>query len=361
MARCRLLLVLALASCAAPTRRQCELEPPELIARSQGLVFDGVAVAGEAAHRVYAWSEQGGLYVRDPQVRRLGERCRGGIDLLVVPARGLPAREPNMDGVWVACSRPDGDVVVYHGDQTTSVGNAGRDGRGVALAANDGVWVAFHQGAVGDYAIWLAKIGGEAKRISGAGMAAREPTLTAHGGHLYAGFASISLHGAPASQLFVSRDGMDAKQIAAPKVFSPTPRLTADDRGLVLGFRDRAKEGARSELRVARLDAQGQLAGPPLSVGRANDVGDPNLYGCGALVAALLPREYGGERYVGIHPLDGQLGALGNGHQLYESGRDFTLASGTCDPHGLQLFAADRAAPSKPGVEAIALRFHCAD
>ncbi|HEX5659933.1 MAG TPA: hypothetical protein VFX59_22210, partial [Polyangiales bacterium] len=62
MARCRLLALWVLASCAAPTRRQCELEPPEVIARSQGLAFDGVAVAGS---RVYAWSEQAGLFVRD--------------------------------------------------------------------------------------------------------------------------------------------------------------------------------------------------------------------------------------------------------------------------------------------------------
>jgi hypothetical protein len=344
VARCKLFALLVLSSCAAPTRRQCELEPPEVVARSQGLMFDGVAVARDVRRSVYAWSEEGGLFVDG---RRLGERCRGGIDLSVI------------DGVaWVACSRPDGDVVVYRGSDPTRVGNAGRDGRGVALA---GGWVIFHEGAVGDHAIWLAKLGSPAKRISHEGAAAREPTLVAHAGHVYAAFAEIDLHGAPASRLFVSRDGTDAKQIARPRAFSPTPRLTADDRGLVLGYRDRAKEGARSELRVVRLNGDAQVVGGASTVGRANDVGDPSLYGCGELVAALLPREYGGERYVGIHALDERLNALGNGHQLYESGHDFTLAAGACDPHGLQLFAADRASPSKPGVQAIALRFRCAE
>jgi hypothetical protein len=343
VARCKLLALLVLGGCAAPTRRQCELEPPEVVARSRGLMFDGVAVA---QGHVYAWSEEAGLFVRSAQTRRLGERCRGGIDLDVID--GVP---------WVACSRPDG-VVVYRGDEATRVGNAGRDGRGVALA---GEWIAFHEGSLGDHAIWLAKLGHSPVRLSREGKAAREPTLVAHGGHLYAAFAELDLHGAPASTLFVSRDGTPAKQLATPRTFSPTPRLTADARGLVLGYRDRAKEGARSELRVVRLGADGGVEGTPRVIGRANDVGDPNLYGCGSLIAALLPREYGGERYVGIHPLDEQLSALGNGHQLYESGHDFTLAAGTCDARGLQLFAAERAAPSQPGVQAVALGFHCVE
>jgi hypothetical protein len=346
VARCKALAFLALASCAAPTRRQCELEPPEVVARSQGLLFDGVALARSA----YAWSEQSGLYVRQRETVRLGERCRGGIDAAALD-----------DRIFIACSRPaedGGEVVVYRGSEPILVGNAGRDGRGVALAVlGHDVHVAFHEGALGDHAIWLARVGAAPKRISREGKAAREPTLTAHHGHLYAAFAELDLQGAPASALFVSRDGSHAKQIGAP----PTPKLTTDAEGLLLGYRDRGREGGRSELRVVRLDALGQLAGPPASVGRANDVGEPNLYGCGELIAALLPREYGGERYVGIHPLDAQLSALGSGHQLYESGHDFTLAAGACDEHGLRLFAADRAAPSKPGVEAIALRFRCAE
>ncbi|HEX5657371.1 MAG TPA: hypothetical protein VFX59_09250, partial [Polyangiales bacterium] len=279
----------------------------------------------------------------------LGERCRGGIDLQVG------------HGTWIACSRPaedGGNVVVYRDGVETRVGNAGRDGRGVALAGDS---IVFHEGAIGDHAIWLAKVGAEPRRISHVGAVAREPTLAAHGGHLYAAFAEISVGGTPASTLFVSRDGTDAKQLARPLAYSPTPRLTADERGLVLGYRDRVKEGARSELRVVRLDREARVVGAPQTVGRANDLGDPNLYGCGDLLAALLPREYGGERYVGIHALDEQLRALGNGHQLYQSGHDFTLAAGACAPHGLQLFAAERAAPSNPGVQAIALRFQCAE
>ncbi|HEY6878596.1 MAG TPA: hypothetical protein VI299_11290 [Polyangiales bacterium] len=348
MARCKVWALLALASCAAPTRRECELEPPQVVARSSGLAFDGVAVAGHT----YAWSDDSGLYVQGDARVRLGARCRGGIDAATFHGE-----------VIVACSRPaadGGEVVVYRAGVPTLAGNAGRDGHGVALAVlKDEIYLAFHEGALGDHAIWLAKLGTAPTRISHEGAAAREPSLVAHQGHLYAAFAELKLQGPPASTLFVSRDGSHAKQIVNPRAFSPTPKLTTDARGLVLGYRDRDRDGARAELRVVRLNQDGQLAGTPSVVGRANDAGEPNLYGCGDLIAALLPREYGGERYVGIHPLDDALSALGSGHQLYESGRDFVLASGSCDAHGLQLFAADRAAPSKPGVEAIALRFTC--
>lgn len=357
MARCKsAALLLALSACAAPTRRQCELEPPELIARSEGLAFDGIAVSGE----LFAWSERDGLSVRagHAQPLSLGARCAGGIDL--AQANGT---------TYVACSRPHeagGEVIVYRlaagRIESTQVGRAGRDGRGVAISA-DGTHVAFHEGSVGDHAIWLARVGQPAQRISQLGSAVREPALRMHDGHAYVAFAELVWRedGAPASALWISRDGAPALRIAEPRAFSPTPKLTTDARGLLLAYRDKGREGARNELRVVRLDGAGKLAGASSLVGRANADGEPNLYGCGGLIAALLPREYGGERYVGIHPLDAELSALGAGHQLYESGHDFVLASGTCSDRGLLLFAADRAAPSKPGVQAVALRFRCAE
>jgi hypothetical protein len=74
---------------------------------------------------------------------------------------------------------------------------------------------------------------------------------------------------------------------------------------------------------------------------------------------ALLPREYGGERFVGINALDSALSSVGAGHQLYATGREFVLASGTCIDGSWLLFAADRAPPGQPGSEAVALRFSC--
>jgi hypothetical protein len=343
---------------------------------SAGLGFDGIAVAvPRSGGVVYLWSETTGLWARrglEAPAVRLGARCRGGID-------ALPAREA---GLFVACSRATEDdadesseVVVYklddqlHASLFGSVGRAGRDGRGVALAVlPDALYVAFHDGSIGQHTVSLAKLGAaglELHRLSRVGSAASEPSLLAHGGHLYVAYSELALNaeGQAEGAVVLSRDARPGVQIGHVRAVSPTPKLTSDARGLVLSYRDRdrLRSGDRSELYVLRLDAQGKPVSTPHAIGRANAEGEPSVYGCGALTAALLPREYGGERFVGINALDGELASIGAGHQFYATGKDYMLASGTCVDGAWLLMAADRAAPSKPGVDAVALRFSCRD
>jgi hypothetical protein len=381
-------------ACAAPSRRECALEPATPIVHSDGLGFDGIAVAQpRSGAAVYLWSEQSGLWAkRGPRGRpvRLADRCRGGID--ATPAQPSAARAgASADaGLFVACSRATEDdadesseVVVYELDQalhTTlfgSVGRAGRDGHGVALALQgDKLYVAFHDGSIGQHTVSLATLPVRAERptrdgdeglavtrVSRTGQAANEPSLFAHAGHLYVAFSELALNaeGKAESAVMLSRDGAPAQQLTHVRAASPTPKLTSDARGLVLSYRDRdrTRNGDRSELYVLRLDAAGRPAGKAQAIGRANTEGEPSVYGCGALTTALLPREYGGERFVGINALDGELASIGAGHQFYATGRDFVLASGACVEGAWLLMAADRAAPSKPGVDAVALRFSC--
>jgi len=131
----------------------------------------------------------------------------------------------------------------------------------------------------------------------------------------------------------------------------------------MLSFRDRARaerlNSTRNELYVARIGSDLGIVGTPRAVGRANTESEPSLQTCGGLTTALLPREYGGERYVGIHALDAELGQIGAGHQLYANGREFVQASGACLDGRWLLFAADRATPGKPGSEAVAMTFSC--
>lgn len=373
-----LLPVLAQASCAAPSGQQCELQPPISVAHGLGLSFDGIAVAAVASRdghqsALYLWSDASGLWVRrgtSQPALRLTDRCRGGV-----------AAQAAADGrVFVACSRATEDdadeaseVAVYeldgalHARPYGSVGRAGRDGRGVALALLQGaVHVAFHDGSIGEHAVSLARLdarGSTLRRVSHAGSAASEPALLAHGGHVYVAFNELSLSpaGDAESSLWLARDQLPARRILRTRATSPTPTLTADARGLVLGYRDRVPGVPRSELFVQRLDRQGAPVGTPHSVGRANSDGEPTVHGCGALTTALLPREYGGERFVGVNALDGELRSMGAGHQLYATGRDYVLASGVCIDGAWQLLAADRASPAKPGVEAVALRFSCGE
>lgn len=375
---------LLLAACAAPSRRECVLEPQKPIVHSEGLGFDGIAVAKPTAGAVvYLWSERSGLWAqRGAQARpvRLADRCRGGIDALPVPAQLVGQDAKASASLFVACSRATEDdadenseVVIYklddglHASLFGSVGRAGRDGHGVTLAIHkDALYVAFHDGSIGQHTVSIARLdsaGTKVTRLSRSGQAAAEPSVFAHDGHLYVAFSELALNaeGKAESAVMLSRDQAPAVQLTHVRAASPTPKLTADAHGLVLSYRDRdrLRNGDRSELYVQRLDTRGKPAGSPHAIGRANAEGEPGVYGCGALTTAVLPREYGGERFVGINALDAELTSIGAGHQFYATGRDYVLASGACVDGAWLLMAADRAAPSKPGVDAVALRFSC--
>lgn len=362
-------LLLLLLACSGP-RAVCELTPPEVVARSEGLLFDGVAlsplVTGEVAS---AWSSREGLFIARTGAapRRLGERCSGGLDLA---ASG--------GAVYLSCSRPAqgaGEVVLYRLDaalQTQAVerlGGAGRDSRGVAIATDQTtVWVAHHDGSIGDHAVRLARWDGTmvtTQRVSQPGVAAFGPTLLVHGGHLYLGYGELVLPAAPGSEeqalstLWISRDREPPRSLLRTRAHDAAPILAADAHGLMLGYRDRPRRATQGELHVVRVSSELRVVGEPRSIGRANADGRPSLYVCEGLTAALLPREYGSELFVGVNQLDGELASVGAGHQFYTSGRDFVVASGACVGGSLLMLAAERAAPGKPGVEAHALRFHC--
>ncbi len=365
------LVALVLAHCGPPPGQRCKLEPQGIVAASPGLGFDAIAVATGARGALFVWSEPSGLWARRERSTpvRVGERCGGGLDVQVDGEREL-----------VACSgagAPESDVVVYGlaseltARSRTTVGRAGRDGRGVALALHAGAaYVLYHDGSIGEHAVWLARLGaGEAtrRRLSPSGVAAGEPALFAHGGHLYAAFSTLelALGREVESTIWLARDLGPAVRVARARVAAPAPTLSADARGLMLGFRDRARlargDPERNELYVARVTPEGALLGRARAIGRANSDGEPSLHGCGGLTAALLPRDYGGERFVGINALDGELSSLGPGHQFYASERDFVLAEAACAERGWTLVTASRAAPGRPGVEAVALRFSCSE
>jgi len=92
-----LLLLLSIA-CEAP-RAPCELAPPELVARSAGLAFDGIATAAASPeHALFAWSSEEGLFVARPvrvpqraasaSAAAAGSICRPRPRARTSPARG---------------------------------------------------------------------------------------------------------------------------------------------------------------------------------------------------------------------------------------------------------------------------------
>jgi hypothetical protein len=358
-------LVLLWVGC-EPAHPRCELAPPEPIAHHDGLGFDAIAVSSGRDGPLYAWSNRAGLFVSRSAPRRIGERCSGGIDL-----------ETSEDRSYVACSRStldgDGRVLLYvldaHLDvqRTHTLGQAGRDPRGVALALRGGqVFVAHHDGAVGAHHIELSTLAQDKvarRRLSREGAIASHPALLVHRQRLYAAFAETrlpdGLRGEARSVIQLARDDEPARAVYESHAAESAPSLAADANGLMLAFRNHRAGESRSELQVARLDDDLRVRGKPRTIGRANSEGAPSVHGCPAWTAALLPREYGSERFLAVNRLDGELASVGAGHQFYTSGRDYVLASGACERGDLLLFAADRAAPMKPGVDAVALRFSC--
>jgi hypothetical protein len=360
-------------SCDLPAQRTCALDAPVTVARGEGLSFDGVSVARLGSAPLFAWSDARGLSIKRGATEvQVGERCRGGIDLVARPgARATRA--------LLACSRPADDdvtprseVVLYAVDEQLraeplhTIGRVGRDGQGVALAAPSEAVVAltYHDGSAGEHAIMRATIRGDdlqVRRLSKPGSAAAEPALLAHEGHVYVAYTLHDLEATDehVSSLWIARDDEAPTRVLRTRTHDPAPKLAADARGLVLAYRDRPRHKSRNELYVARLDAALSVVGRARAIGRANGEGEPALRGCGSVLAALLPREYGSERFVGVNALDGELASLGVGHQFYASGREFVRASADCVDDRFLLFAADRAAPGKPGVEAVALGFHC--
>lgn len=360
--------LLLLASACGSARTQCELLPPEQIAAVPALGFDGLAITSLSPERpLYVWSAAEGLYARVAHgaPRRIDHACSGGIDAQAGGGR-----------VYVACSRAEsdgGEVLLYELDEELGtramhdLGLAGRDGRGVSLAVEpEAVHVAFHDGSIGSHAIRLATLQAGTvlvRRVSRAGAPASGPALLSHDGHRYLAYAELVLpadaHGEATAAIMIARDDQPARAVLRTRAHDAAPTLTADAHGLVLGYREKRAGSARSELHVVRIDRASRIAGTPRAIGRANGEGPPSLHGCGTLTAALLPREYGSERFLAVNQLDRELASIGAGHQFYTSGRDFVIARGTCVRDGLLLLAADRAAPSKPGVEALAMRFQC--
>jgi hypothetical protein len=352
---------------------ECRLTPGEVLTRVGGLGFDDVRLISLSDHTLIAsWSDARGVWLRSlnaaghplTAATQVTERCAGGLALLA-----------HQDGLLLGCVRPDaegGGARLYqldaHGSvlSSMSLGQVGRDGHGIALAARgERVLVAFHEGAVGQHAIHLASLEKDrlvnVARVSHSERASAAPALLWQGDRYYLAWSESALEpGSEApSQIWLMREGSAPRKLVESAVFDPAPSLTWNGTELVLGFRDRRAHDKRSELYVTRLDTELKAKGSPLRVGRANSEGPPELHTCGKLRAAVLPREYGGEHYVAVHALDAELHNLGGGHQYYANSREFVLTDATCSTDGLTLLVGERAPPDKPGVELLSLRFTC--
>jgi hypothetical protein len=352
----------------------CVLEPAQVIAEANAPNYQGVALDSKGERIVAAYSSRDGLFVRPLNERgvplasptRLGDPCSGGVDIEVAK-----------DRVLVACSRRDdgsgymSGVVLYtldgelHATYEASLGNAGRDAAGIDVERADGKdYVLYHDGTQGVQAIKLVTVAGghpTERVLSRPGHLGGEPSLRIWGKSVYATFSetNVSALNAQETEVMVQRDQDLARVVRKVSVQDPAPHLTRDAEGLVLTFRDKAKDDRKAELYVARLDQEMSVSDVPLKIGRANTDGAPALFVCNTAHLALLPREYGGENYIAIHTLDPSLKNAGGGHQFYGNSRDYVMGAGSCVESSLVVLAAERKTPADTGVEIAAMRFGC--
>lgn len=364
----------------------CSLAKGRVVAHHQGLAFDALKLLKTRAGFLALWSDAGGLWWRPLDAEgvpagepaRLTEGCHGGMDAVQYGAENQ---------VLVACSRPagqgsqEGELLVHRVDaqgkllSSVALGKTGRDGRGVALTVQPGepkpmrVNVVFHEGSVGRHVVHRVTLEGDQVRrsevISNARQVAGFPASFVDSGRHYALWSESELTTEPNKRtaIWIKAEAEPARRVVETHVVEASPTLSREGGDLLLAFRDQRARDKRSELYVARLNKTLGLHTTPVRVGRANGEGAPQLTRCGSLHAAVLPREYGGEHYVAVHELDGQLGNRGGGHQYYANTREFVMASAACGGnHGqetLTLLIGERANPAKPGVELMTLRFSC--
>jgi hypothetical protein len=373
-----LLLLAACGSESTPALR-CRLSPGEPFGEAPGSRFDAVAVDARGDAALAVWSSSEGLFVRQrilqypSNVRarapapaiRIGEPCRGGVDV-----------EHADDRVFIGCMRPGDDeehaeavLIQLETNLTpkgeTPIGRAGRDGRGIDVeVAGKRTLVLYQEGVVGAHAVRLVIREGESvteQVVSRPGHAASQPSLFVDEGASYATFTETDYDtpGKQASEILVARVGQPARVLEKVRVDDPAPHLGRDERGLVLTFRDLRDGEHRAELYALRLSDQLTPQGKPAKIGRANTEGAPVVHVCEGQRLGVLPREYGGERYIALHALGPALENLSQGHQFYANERDFVLAAAACFGRELFVLAGEQKTPADRGVQLMALRFGC--
>jgi hypothetical protein len=373
-----LLLLAACSSQSAPEPR-CRLSPGEPFGDAPGSRFDAVAVDVRADGALAAWSSSAGLFVRrrtlksPPDVRaepdgpaiRIGESCRGGVDVAFAD-----------DSVFVGCMRPNEDedfaeAVLYQlePDLTLSgdmpLGRIGRDGHGIDVEVDQKRVLVLHRdGTVGAHAVRLLTLDGHTvagATLSRPGHAASQPALFVDARGSYATFTETDYDtpGKATTEVLVAQLGQAARVVQKVHVDDPAPHLFRDERGLTLTFRDLRDGEHRAELYALRLSDALTPLSKPVKVGRANTEGAPVLHVCEGARLGVLPREYGGERYIALHALGPAFENLSQGHQFYANERDFVLAAAACFGRELFVLAGEQKTPADRRVELMALRFAC--
>jgi hypothetical protein len=137
--------------------------------------------------------------------------------------------------------------------------------------------------------------------------------------------------------------------------------LARDAQGVVLAYRAARRAGARPELWVARLSADGRMTQSPQALGRANSLGGPSLALCEHTRAALVPLDHAGELYIAFHPVSAGLRSTEENHQYYENGRELVTVTSACVGGYPLALMAEQTDATRPGARLLTSSFRCSE
>ncbi len=365
----------------------CRFGPEHLLAAVSPQV-DAVALATAPADAPdppaqVAWSSRDGTFVRAldghgaprAPALRLGPACAGGL-----------ATTRTSDATWIACLRRGnpakddaGGVVLWRVARGVArvhaaFGSAGREARGVALAAEARDLVLLWQDASGGrMRILRAEVPratsgapwGDAvapRPVSVDALPGTGPALIVHEGRTVAAWAELGVDaaGRTIGRILVDAGRGAAVEAAEVAYDAPAPQLAsvgAD--GLALAYRDTRGRRDKSGLYVVGLGARLQPLAAPRRIARANGPGAPSLAACAGSLFAVAPRTYQRDVLVGITRLTPDLATRGREQQIYEDGRAIAQAALGCTRTGPLLVLGERGTATRPHARLLATALDC--
>jgi len=339
--------------------KRCRFGSDHAVFRSEGGLFDDVALVQSAEGPLAIFSDTTGVYTRAldefglprRRAQRVGERCDAGLDAAV-----------SGKDLWIACARragPEvgpGSVSVYLAadgqgalTERQHFGPVGAESHGVALAVHAGrARVAWQDAALGGAQLRYAETGSVLTYMFSDGdWFASTPRLSALDSKLIALWDESQQRGEDyESRIRMldlsghSRSGTGTTVMEAHDA-SPGPAMVIDPKGgSWLAFRDRRKGRRKTGLYLSRLS--GDQASEVVRVGRADGVGRPTLTACLSGLVAATPRTFAGDYFVGVVQVDPDLQAFSLEQQFYEDSHEFSQVAASCLDQRLLLLIAER-------------------
>lgn len=327
---------------------------------------------------VALWSAPAGLRLQrlgsrgapEGAAAHLGPRCEGGLAAhatdggLVVACARRPRLDKGDPGAVLVLEVVDDEVVARR-----RLAGLGRDSRGIELAREGEDWVVlWHDGSPERWTVWRARVphlrGGRLRSGHGASdtpqvdpeplstphLAASSPALVTYAGEAITIWAETWMEaGFPRGHVLATRGRSPSPTLVADVDHEdPAPSVAADERGLVVLFRDLRRPSPRASLFAQRLGDDLRPRGRPARVTRADAERGARGVACLGGLVAVVPRTWDNDTLIGLDLLDLDLKKRVAEQQIYEWAARFTRADAACVDGTLITLVGERASGLSP-------------